>query len=101
MKKKNKLIESFVLFPLKLPKQDSSQTGGQPQHPSGKMKGPLRKGNAANVDKQGKAQESQYSGFMTKSEVEHVELKDGKKRQKVLHMPSHRGPKIRYNLLHM
>ncbi|XP_077049745.1 RNA-binding protein 28 isoform X2 [Siphateles boraxobius] len=88
-------LKAIRLKNSKLPKQDSSQTGGQPQHPSGKMKGPLRKGNAANVDKQGKAQESQYSGFMTKSEVEHVELKDGKKRQKVLHMPSHRGPKIR------
>jgi len=86
---------------LKIPKQDRSQTKGQPQHPSEKMKGPLRKGNAANVDKQGKAQESQYSGFMTKPEVEHVQTKDGKKRQKVLHMPSHRGPKIRYNSLQM
>ncbi|XP_051726807.1 RNA-binding protein 28 isoform X2 [Ctenopharyngodon idella] len=76
-------------------KQVSSQTEGQPLHPSGKMKGPLQKGNAASVDKQEKAQGSQYTGFMTKPEVEHVELKDGKKRQKVLHMPSHRGPKIR------
>uniref|UniRef100_A0A8C2I223 RNA-binding protein 28 n=1 Tax=Cyprinus carpio TaxID=7962 RepID=A0A8C2I223_CYPCA len=79
-------------------KKGSSQKGEQlpqlQQH-SGKKTGPLNKANAANVVKQEKEQERQYSGFMTKPEVEHVELKDGKKRPKVLHMPSHRGPKIR------
>uniref|UniRef100_A0A672PZB3 RRM domain-containing protein n=1 Tax=Sinocyclocheilus grahami TaxID=75366 RepID=A0A672PZB3_SINGR len=74
-----------------LKKQQQQQ---QQQQHSGKKKGPLRKENAANVVKQ-KDQGSQYSGFMSKPEVEHVELKDGKKRPKVLHMPSHRGPKIR------
>ncbi|MCI4379043.1 hypothetical protein PGIGA_G00223350 [Pangasianodon gigas] len=44
--------------------------------------------------KQG-ALSSHYSGFRTKPEVEHVELGDGKKRQKILPMPSHIGPKIR------
>lgn len=39
---------------------------------------------------------SHYSGFKTTPEVEHVELGDGRKRQKVLPMPSHIGPKIRY-----
>lgn len=72
-----------------LPQQQQQQ-----QH-SGKKKGPLRKGNAANVVKPEKEQGSQYTGFITKPEVEHVELKDGKKRPKVLNMPSHRGPKIR------
>uniref|UniRef100_A0A8C1GDB7 RNA binding motif protein 28 n=1 Tax=Cyprinus carpio TaxID=7962 RepID=A0A8C1GDB7_CYPCA len=67
----------------------------QLQQHSGKKTGPLSKANAANVVKQEKEQEREYSGFMTKPEVEHVELKDGKKRPKVLHMPSHRGPKIR------
>uniref|UniRef100_A0A9J8AVI5 RNA binding motif protein 28 n=1 Tax=Cyprinus carpio carpio TaxID=630221 RepID=A0A9J8AVI5_CYPCA len=67
----------------------------QLQQHSGKKTGPLSKANAANVVKQEKEQGRQYSGFMTKPEVEHVELKDGKKRPKVLHMPSHRGPKIR------
>ncbi|KAK2894537.1 hypothetical protein Q8A67_011766 [Cirrhinus molitorella] len=75
--------------------QKGEQSQTQQQQHSGKKKGPLRKGNAANVVNQEKKQGSQYSGFMTKAEVEHVELKDGKKRQKVLHMPSHRGPKIR------
>ncbi|KAF4101199.1 RNA-binding protein 28 [Onychostoma macrolepis] len=78
-------------------KKGSSQKGEQlpQQQHLEKKKGPLRKGNAANAVKQEKEQGSQYSGFMTKPEVEHVELKDGKKRPKVLHMPSHRGPKIR------
>uniref|UniRef100_A0A3B4AGP7 RNA-binding protein 28 n=1 Tax=Periophthalmus magnuspinnatus TaxID=409849 RepID=A0A3B4AGP7_9GOBI len=41
-------------------------------------------------------QERYFSGFQTKPEVEHVDLENGKKRRKVLPMPSHRGPKIRY-----
>nr|XP_056702652.1 RNA-binding protein 28 [Euleptes europaea] len=36
-----------------------------------------------------------WSGFQTQAEVEHVELPGGKKRRKVLALPSHRGPKIR------
>ncbi|XP_072258045.1 RNA-binding protein 28 [Pyxicephalus adspersus] len=36
-----------------------------------------------------------WSGFQTKEELELEELEDGKKRRKVLHMPSHTGPKIR------
>ncbi|XP_049630327.1 RNA-binding protein 28 [Suncus etruscus] len=36
-----------------------------------------------------------WAGFQTKAEVEQVELPDGKKRRKVLVLPSHRGPKIR------
>uniref|UniRef100_UPI00398F5F3F RNA-binding protein 28 isoform X2 n=1 Tax=Pristiophorus japonicus TaxID=55135 RepID=UPI00398F5F3F len=36
-----------------------------------------------------------WSGFHTKPEVEVVELANGKKRKKVLPLPSHRGPKIR------
>ncbi|XP_059421219.1 RNA-binding protein 28-like [Carassius carassius] len=75
-------------------KKTSSQKGEQPPQQHSEKKGPLRKENTANVVKQ-KDQGSQYSGFITKPEVEHVELKDGKKRAKVLHMPSHRGPKIR------
>ncbi|KAK1784646.1 hypothetical protein P4O66_003329 [Electrophorus voltai] len=42
------------------------------------------------------AQRDHYSGFRTTHEVKHVELDDGRKRQKVLPMPSHRGPKIRH-----
>ncbi|XP_069765682.1 RNA-binding protein 28 isoform X2 [Narcine bancroftii] len=36
-----------------------------------------------------------WSGFCTKPEVEEVELANGRKRKKVLPLPSHRGPKIR------
>ncbi|XP_054845351.1 RNA-binding protein 28 isoform X2 [Eublepharis macularius] len=36
-----------------------------------------------------------WSGFQTQTEVEYVELPGGKKRRKVLALPSHRGPKIR------
>ncbi|KAK5612118.1 hypothetical protein CRENBAI_026151 [Crenichthys baileyi] len=36
-----------------------------------------------------------FSGFQTKPEVEHIDLKNGKKRKKVLPLPSRRGPKIR------
>ncbi|XP_015237416.1 PREDICTED: RNA-binding protein 28 isoform X2 [Cyprinodon variegatus] len=40
-------------------------------------------------------QKQHFSGFQTQPEVEHVDLKNGKKRKKVLPLPSHRGPKIR------
>lgn len=43
----------------------------------------------------GKAGSSSWAGFQTKAEVEQVELPDGKKRRKVLALPSHQGPKIR------
>ncbi|XP_008310123.1 RNA-binding protein 28 [Cynoglossus semilaevis] len=36
-----------------------------------------------------------YSGFQTQPTVEFVDLQDGKKRKKVLPLPTHRGPKIR------
>ncbi|XP_072241798.1 RNA-binding protein 28 [Leuresthes tenuis] len=39
--------------------------------------------------------EQRFSGFHTTPEVEHVDLQNGKKRRKVLPLPSHRGPKIR------
>ncbi|KAM4747733.1 RNA-binding protein 28 [Rhinophrynus dorsalis] len=41
------------------------------------------------------SERAQWSGFMTKEEIEQEELPDGKKRRKVLPMPSHKGPKIR------
>ncbi|KAL0618052.1 RNA-binding protein 28 [Plecturocebus cupreus] len=42
-----------------------------------------------------KAGSTSWTGFQTKAEVEQVELPDGKRRRKVLTLPSHRGPKIR------
>uniref|UniRef100_A0A4W2CXC2 RNA binding motif protein 28 n=1 Tax=Bos indicus x Bos taurus TaxID=30522 RepID=A0A4W2CXC2_BOBOX len=49
----------------------------------------------ASVRQKGTADSVSWAGFQTKAEVEHVELPDGKKRRKVLALPSHRGPKIR------
>lgn len=49
----------------------------------------------APVEQKGKVGSVSWTGFQTKAEVEHVELSDGKKRRKVLALPSHRGPKIR------
>uniref|UniRef100_A0A5F8A904 RNA-binding protein 28 n=1 Tax=Macaca mulatta TaxID=9544 RepID=A0A5F8A904_MACMU len=46
-------------------------------------------------EQKGKASSTSWTGFQTKAEVEQVELPDGKKRRKVLALPSHRGPKIR------
>ncbi|TSK38431.1 RNA-binding protein 28 [Bagarius yarrelli] len=50
---------------------------------------------SAGAQRKQEAVSSHYSGFKTAAEVEHVELGDGKKRQKILPMPSHTGPKIR------
>ncbi|XP_037023644.2 RNA-binding protein 28 [Artibeus jamaicensis] len=49
----------------------------------------------ASPERKGKVGPTSWSGFQTKAEVEHVELPDGKKRRKVLALPSHRGPKVR------
>ncbi|KAI5948032.1 RNA-binding protein 28 [Manis javanica] len=49
----------------------------------------------ASLEQKGKASCISWTGFQTKAEVEQVELPDGKKRRKVLVLPSHRGPKIR------
>ncbi|XP_038857208.1 RNA-binding protein 28-like [Salvelinus namaycush] len=49
----------------------------------------------AQTQPQGQKQGRQYAGFQTTPVLEHVELEDGKKRRKVLALPSHHGPKIR------
>lgn len=46
-------------------------------------------------EQKGKVHSTSWTGFQTKAEVEQVELPDGKKRRKILVLPSHRGPKIR------
>ncbi|XP_017260996.1 RNA-binding protein 28 isoform X2 [Kryptolebias marmoratus] len=60
-------------------------------------KGPTKGGNEAqsSSEQTGEKRTKQFLGFQTKSEVEHVDLQNGKKRKKVLPFPSHRGPKIR------
>uniref|UniRef100_A0A6Q2XEX1 RRM domain-containing protein n=1 Tax=Esox lucius TaxID=8010 RepID=A0A6Q2XEX1_ESOLU len=54
---------------------------GPPTQPQGQSKG--------------QPQATHYSGFQTTPVLEHIELEDGKKRRKVLPLPTHRGPKIR------
>ncbi|XP_042551946.1 RNA-binding protein 28 isoform X3 [Dipodomys spectabilis] len=51
--------------------------------------------NKAPQEQTRKVASTSWAGFQTKAEVEQVELPDGKKRRKVLVLPSHRGPKIR------
>ncbi|KAM6202262.1 RNA-binding protein 28 [Rhynchocyon petersi] len=57
----------------------------------GRTQGPGK----ASPEQMGKVGSTSWTGFQTKAEVEQVELPDGKKRRKVLVLPSHRGPKIR------
>ncbi|XP_076119315.1 RNA-binding protein 28 isoform X2 [Alosa pseudoharengus] len=71
------------------PKQNQQQQN--PKQPQQQQRSPQkRKGQG-----QEEASGSRFSGFRTTPEVEHVELADGKKRRKVLPLPSKRGPKIR------
>ncbi|KAM6937699.1 RNA-binding protein 28 [Xenentodon cancila] len=72
---------------------------------SGDGKGPKKGGNKSQTlpqltGKRGsnsmkQKQDGHYSGFVTNPEVEHIDLQNGKKRRKVLPLPTHRGPKIR------
>ncbi|XP_076980762.1 RNA-binding protein 28 isoform X2 [Tamandua tetradactyla] len=68
------------------PRKDKQQKAAQ-NHPQGQSK--------ASSEQKGTMDSTSWSGFQTKAEVEQVELPDGKKRRKVLVLPSHRGPKIR------
>ncbi|XP_075809571.1 RNA-binding protein 28 isoform X2 [Microtus pennsylvanicus] len=56
---------------------------------------PTQDQSQASGEQKGKGRPTSWTGFQTKAEVEQVELPDGKKRRKVLALPSHRGPKIR------
>ncbi|XP_020857947.1 RNA-binding protein 28 isoform X2 [Phascolarctos cinereus] len=67
------------------PKAQQQQPGRFQSHTQGPSKLPLKPNGTP----------GSWAGFQTKAEVEHVELPDGKKRRKVLMLPSHRGPKIR------
>ncbi|KAM9216897.1 RNA-binding protein 28 [Dugong dugon] len=68
------------------PGKDQQQKPAQ-NHTQGQSK--------AALEPRGKTGSTSWMGFLTKAEVEQVELPDGKKRRKVLVLPSHRGPKIR------
>lgn len=67
-------------------REDQQQKAAQ-NHTQGQSKAP--------PGQKGKAGSVSWTGFQTKAEVEQVELPDGKKRRKVLALPSHRGPKVR------
>lgn len=85
-------------------KVKSKSTTGEPQ-PERPESGKARRRKAAqnhtqeqskaSPEQKGKVGSVSWAGFQTKAEVEQVELPDGKKRRKVLALPSHRGPKIR------
>ncbi|KAL7878578.1 hypothetical protein AOLI_G00095520 [Acnodon oligacanthus] len=81
---------------LKAGKQEEGSKQPQLKSPGkGKAAAQQTGGPKTNMEYTKGVQSAHYSGFRTTPEVEHVELQDGKKRQKVLPMPSHRGPKIR------
>ncbi|XP_027984872.2 RNA-binding protein 28 [Eptesicus fuscus] len=83
--------------------KSKSTTGGPQQEPPELREDQQQKAAQNHTEEQskappeqkGKAGSSSWAGFQTKAEVEQVELPDGKKRRKVLALPSHRGPKIR------
>uniref|UniRef100_A0A2K6F9H8 RNA binding motif protein 28 n=1 Tax=Propithecus coquereli TaxID=379532 RepID=A0A2K6F9H8_PROCO len=87
-----------------LQKMRSKAVTGEPQKGQPESRKDQQKKAAQNHTKQqgkappeqkGKAGATSWAGFQTRAEVEQVELPDGKKRRKVLVLPSHRGPKIR------
>uniref|UniRef100_A0A3Q1H2J9 RNA-binding protein 28 n=1 Tax=Anabas testudineus TaxID=64144 RepID=A0A3Q1H2J9_ANATE len=75
-----------------------SQTSGDdkgPRKSGSKPQSSLEQMGKQRAPPQNKKKDGNYSGFQTNPEVEHVDLENGKKRRKVLPLPSHRGPKIR------
>ncbi|KAH1186733.1 RNA-binding protein 28 [Mauremys mutica] len=88
------------------PQRQKDPRGPRTQGPKGQKDalGPEGQGDAAGAMGQqnprkrgpeGQGAGTPWAGFQTKAEVEQVELPDGKKRRKVLTLPTHRGPKIR------
>lgn len=75
------------------PQQEQPELGKDQQRKAAQT--PTRERNKAPGEQKRKAGSITWSGFQTKAEVEQVELPDGKKRRKILALPSHRGPKIR------
>lgn len=75
------------------PQQEQPELGKDQQRKAAQT--PTQERNKAPGEQKRKAGSVTWSGFQTKAEVEQVELPDGKKRRKILALPSHRGPKIR------
>lgn len=74
------------------PQKEQKELGKDKQQ---KAVSPTQDQSQASGEQKGKARPTSWTGFQTKAEVEQVELPDGKKRRKILALPSHRGPKIR------
>lgn len=74
------------------PQKEQKELGKHKQQKAG---GPTQNQRRASGEQKEKARPTWWTGFQTKAEVEQVEGPDGKKRRKVLALPSHRGPKIR------
>lgn len=77
------------------PQQEQPELGKKQQQKTAQNH--MHQQSKAPMEQKGKAGSVSWTGFQTKAEVEHVELSDGKKRRKVLVLPSHRGPKIRWD----
>uniref|UniRef100_A0A8C9CKF7 RNA-binding protein 28 n=1 Tax=Phocoena sinus TaxID=42100 RepID=A0A8C9CKF7_PHOSS len=75
------------------PQQEQPELGKKQQQKTAQNH--MHQQSKAPMEQKEKAGSVSWTGFQTKAEVEHVELSDGKKRRKVLVLPSHRGPKIR------
>ncbi|XP_038176610.1 RNA-binding protein 28 [Arvicola amphibius] len=74
------------------PQKEQKEHGKDKQQ---KVVSPAQDQSQASGEQKGNGRPTSWTGFQTKAEVEQVELPDGKKRRKVLALPSHRGPKIR------
>ncbi|XP_053894501.1 RNA-binding protein 28 [Malaclemys terrapin pileata] len=71
------------------------QKGALAPEGQGDAAGTMGQQNPRKRSPEGRGAGTPWAGFQTKAEVEQVELPDGKKRRKVLTLPTHRGPKIR------
>ncbi|XP_059027757.1 RNA-binding protein 28 [Mustela lutreola] len=77
------------------PQQEQPALGKDQQRQQKAAQNHTQEQTKAPLEQKGRVHPTSWTGFQTKAEVEQVELPDGKKRRKVLVLPSHRGPKIR------
>ncbi|XP_059252446.1 RNA-binding protein 28 [Mustela nigripes] len=77
------------------PQQEQPALGKDQQRQRKAAQNHTQEQTKAPLEQKGRVHPTSWTGFQTKAEVEQVELPDGKKRRKVLVLPSHRGPKIR------
>ncbi|XP_032725757.1 RNA-binding protein 28 [Lontra canadensis] len=77
------------------PQQEQPALGKDQQRQRKAAQNHTQEQTKAPLEQKERVHRTSWTGFQTKAEVEQVELPDGKKRRKVLVLPSHRGPKIR------